>query len=134
MLTDTGKSLEVVTGRATRGVTGRTNHAWGRVAGTGGCARLAGLVMEYGGVIDDFCDGAIKGDFGVPVIRTPEVQYRQACGARRALAMRGQLDTISGQCSVRGLPRARMRAGICSGYVVAGLPGQHHAHELHHHR
>lgn len=86
---------------------------------------MASLVMEHGGVVDDFYGDAIKGDFGVPVIRTGELQYRQDAehAVHCALAMRARLDTINEKCAARGLPCVRMRVGICTGYVVAGCLG-----------
>jgi adenylate cyclase len=86
---------------------------------------MAGLIMEYGGVVDDFYGDAIKGDFGVPVIRTSAAQHRQDAehAVRCALDMRGRLETINERCSAHGLPRVRMRVGICTGYVVAGCLG-----------
>jgi len=81
--------------------------------------------MEHGGVVDDFYGDAIKGDFGVPVIRTSDVQYRQDAenAVRCALAMRERLYTINDKCTDSGLPRVRMRVGICTGSVVAGCLG-----------
>ena len=86
---------------------------------------MASLIMAHGGVVDDYYGDAIKGDFGVPVIRTTEGQYRQDAenAVRCALAMRERLATINNKCIEGGLPRVRVRVGICTGYVVAGCLG-----------
>jgi len=86
---------------------------------------MATLIMDHGGVVDDFYGDAIKGDFGVPVIRTTSEQHRQDAdnAVHCALAMRERLHTINERCRARGLPHLRMRVGISTGSVVAGCLG-----------
>jgi adenylate cyclase len=86
---------------------------------------MATLIMEHKGIVDDYYGDAIKGDFGVPVIRTTMEQERQDAenAVSCALAMRDRLITINERCIERGLPRLRMRVGICTGSVVAGCLG-----------
>lgn len=86
---------------------------------------MATLIMDHGGVVDDFYGDAIKGDFGVPVIRTSREQHRQDAESAVlcALAMRERVHTINERCSAHGLPRLRMRVGISTGSVVAGCLG-----------
>ncbi len=86
---------------------------------------MATLIMEHHGIVDDYYGDAIKGDFGVPVIRNTREQERQDAenAVSCALAMRDRLDTINERCSRQGLPHLRMRLGICTGNVVAGCLG-----------
>jgi len=86
---------------------------------------MATLIMEHDGIVDDFYGDAIKGDFGVPVIRTTKEQERQDAenAVSCALAMRERLLTINKKCSEQGMPHLRMRVGICTGRVVAGCLG-----------
>jgi len=86
---------------------------------------MATLIMDHGGVVDDFYGDAIKGDFGVPVIRTTTEQHRQDAenAVHCALAMRERLHKINERCRARGLPHLRMRVGISTGSVVAGCLG-----------
>ena len=86
---------------------------------------MANRVIEYGGVIDDYYGDAIKANFGVPVPRTTDSEI---CNDARnalhcALAMQASLVDLNEQCAARGLPRLRMRIGICTGTVVAGCLG-----------
>ena len=86
---------------------------------------MATLIIEHKGIVDDYHGDAIKGDFGVPVIRTTreeecqDAEHAVAC----ALAMRESLDKINEKCSEQGLPNLRIRIGICTGSVVAGCLG-----------
>jgi len=86
---------------------------------------MANLVIEHGGVIDDYHGDAIMADFGVPIVRTTEEEIRQDAinAVRCALAMGAALAQYNRQTMERGLPRLRMRVGIASGYVVAGCLG-----------
>lgn len=86
---------------------------------------MANLVIEHGGVIDDYHGDAIMADFGVPIVRTTEDEVRQDAvnAVRCALAMSAALEQYNRQTMARGLPRLRMRVGIASGQVVAGCLG-----------
>jgi len=86
---------------------------------------MANLVIEYGGVIDDYHGDAIMADFGVPLVRTTEDEIRQDAvnAVRCALAMGAALAQYNNQTMEQGLPRLRMRVGIASGDVVAGCLG-----------
>lgn len=87
--------------------------------------RMAGLVMQHGGVVDDYYGDAIKADFGVPIARTNEQAMdedaRQA--VRCALAMGVALETMNRDWEAAGLPHISMRVGIATGEVVAGCLG-----------
>jgi adenylate cyclase len=87
--------------------------------------RMAGLVMQHGGVIDDYFGDAIKANFGVPVARDSERAIdddaRQA--VRCALAMGVALAQMNRDWEAAGLPHISMRVGIATGEVVAGCLG-----------
>jgi adenylate cyclase len=86
---------------------------------------MAGLVMDFGGVVDDYYGDAIKANFGVPLPRTSDEEIAE--DARRAvdcaLAMAGALQRLNAERSREGTPPVRMRLGIATGPVVAGCLG-----------
>jgi adenylate cyclase len=86
---------------------------------------MANRVIEHGGVIDDYYGDAIKANFGVPVPRSTESgmgnDARNALHC--ALAMQAALTEFNERCAASGLPRLRMRIGICTGEIVAGCLG-----------
>ena len=86
---------------------------------------MANQVIEHGGVIDDYYGDAIKVNFGVPVPRTTDSEIRNDArnALRCALAMQAALVDLNEQCVACGLPKLRMRIGICTGTVVAGCLG-----------
>ena len=87
--------------------------------------RMAGLVMEYGGVVDDYFGDAIKANFGVPVARVDEhaIDEDARHAVRCALAMGVALEAMNRDWEAAGLPRISMRVGIATGEVVAGCLG-----------
>ena len=86
---------------------------------------MAGLVMEYGGVVDDYFGDAIKADFGVPIARVDEHAINEDArhAVRCALAMGAALEIMNRNWEAAGLPRISMRVGIATGEVVAGCLG-----------
>lgn len=86
---------------------------------------MARLVMQHGGVVDDYFGDAIKANFGVPVPHTTETEIRQdavnaiAC----ARAMEAELVRLNERWRMEHLPTARMRIGIVTGEAVAGSLG-----------
>lgn len=86
---------------------------------------MAGLIMQYGGVVDSYAGDGIKADFGVPIPRRSDAEIRSdadnavAC----ALAMEGEMARLNRQWGDRGLPEMGMRVGIFTGPVVGGLLG-----------
>jgi adenylate cyclase len=86
---------------------------------------MAGLVLEYGGLVDDYFGDAIMADFGVPLVRTTEAEYRQ--DARNAvdcaLAMRAAIAQLNIQNVKQDLPPVCMRVGINTGEMVVGFLG-----------
>jgi len=81
--------------------------------------------MAHGGVVDDYYGDAIKANFGVPVARTSDAEVED--DARRAVqcavAMTRELVRMNAAWAAQGVPTVRMRAGICTGSVVAGCIG-----------
>jgi len=86
---------------------------------------MAGLVMRYGGIVDDYYGDAIMADFGVPLVRNSEAEIdrdvRSAVDC--ALAMREVVAQLNRDNRAQGLPPVRMRVGICTGPMVAGFLG-----------
>ena len=86
---------------------------------------MAGLVIAYGGVVDDYYGDAIKANFGAPLARTTPDEI--ADDARRAvacaMAMADAMDGINARYAAQALPPARMRIGLSTGLVVAGCLG-----------
>lgn len=87
--------------------------------------RMAGLVMQHGGVIDDYFGDAIKANFGVPVAREEEAAIDEDArrAVRCALAMGAALEQMNRDWKAAGLPHISMRVGIATGEVVAGCLG-----------
>jgi adenylate cyclase len=86
---------------------------------------MANIVIEHGGVIDDYYGDAIKANFGVPIKHSgkPEIREDAVNALRCALDMDAKLSKINSLCDRNATPRLRMRMGICTGNVVAGCIG-----------
>ncbi len=86
---------------------------------------MADLVMEYGGVVDDYAGDGIKANFGVPVPRETKAEIgRDASNAVAcALAMGDKMEQLNAFWQKKGLPVGGMRIGIFTGQVVAGAVG-----------
>ncbi len=83
------------------------------------------LIIDHGGVIDDYAGDAIKADFGVPLRReTDEEVARDAVNAVTcALAMEQTMLRLNDEHARKGLPTVGMRIGIHTGPLVAGCLG-----------
>ncbi len=83
------------------------------------------LIIDHGGVIDDYAGDAIKADFGVPLRReTDEEVARDAVNAVTcALAMEQTMLRLNDEHVRKGLPTVGMRIGIHTGPLVAGCLG-----------
>lgn len=86
---------------------------------------MAGLVIKYGGVVDDYYGDAIKANFGVPLPSTTAEAVRQDAvnAIRCALAMRREMEKLNESWSAEDAPRVKMRMGLATGPVVAGCLG-----------
>ena len=83
------------------------------------------VIMDHGGVIDDYAGDAIKADFGVPLRReTQEEVARDAVNAVTcALAMEQEMLRLNDEHLRKDLPTVGMRIGIHTGPLVAGCLG-----------
>ena len=87
--------------------------------------RMAELVMEHGGMVDDYYGDALKANFGVPLKRTKEAEFSMdaASAVSCALAMCEEVRHLNIELQELELPPLRIRIGICTGEVVAGCLG-----------
>lgn len=87
--------------------------------------RMAELVMEHGGMVDDYYGDAIKANFGVPLKRTKEAEFGMDAtdAVNCALAMCEEVRRLNIELQELKLPPLRTRIGICTGEVVAGCLG-----------
>jgi adenylate cyclase len=86
---------------------------------------MARLVMDHGGVIDNYVGDSIKADFGVPLPRTTEAAIAQdaVAAVNCALAMERELERLNADWQRQKLPTVEMRIGIFTGPVVGGSLG-----------
>jgi adenylate cyclase len=86
---------------------------------------MAQLVMDHGGVIDNYVGDSIKADFGVPLPRTTEAAIGQdaVAAVNCALAMEKELKRLNASWQRQNLPTVEMRIGIFTGPVVGGSLG-----------
>jgi adenylate cyclase len=86
---------------------------------------VAKMIMENGGVIDDYFGDGIKANFGVPFPRTTEAEIRQDAinAVDCALAMEQEIVRLNAEMQGQGRPPLKMRVGIFTGTVVAGSLG-----------
>jgi len=87
--------------------------------------KMTKIVMDHGGIVDDYFGDAIKVNFGVPLPRKAEAEIRQDAlnAVNCALAMDEEMVRLNGVMLEQGLPMLRMRVGIYTGPVVAGSLG-----------
>ena len=86
---------------------------------------MAQLVMDHGGVIDNYVGDSIKADFGVPLPRTTEAAIGKdaVAAVNCALAMERELKRLNANWQQQNLPTVEMRIGIFTGPVVGGSLG-----------
>lgn len=86
---------------------------------------LAGATERHGGFVDDYFGDGMKADFGVPLLRSSEEEYAADAMAAVACAVdiEQQLHALNESWRERGMPQARLRAGIHTGPVVAASIG-----------
>lgn len=87
--------------------------------------RITQVVMQHGGVVDDFFGDGIKVNFGVPVPRRSEREVAEDAlrAVDTALAIGEETVRLNERMQERGLPVLRVRVGICTGEVLAGSLG-----------
>lgn len=86
---------------------------------------MAHVIIEHGGVIDDYAGDGIKANFGVPLPRSTDLEISQDAvnAVRCALAMEQELRRLNERWAAQDLPTVGMRIGIGTGPVVAGSLG-----------
>ena len=86
---------------------------------------MAQLVMDHGGVVDNYVGDSIKADFGVPLPRTTEAGIAKdaVAAVNCALAMERELKRLNANWQQQNLPTVEMRVGIFTGPVVGGSLG-----------
>lgn len=83
------------------------------------------LVMQHGGVIDDYAGDGIKANFGIPLPRKTNAEISQDAvnAVNCALAMEKEIERLNVICQERHLPAVGIRIGIFTGSAVAGAVG-----------
>ena len=83
------------------------------------------VIMEHGGIIDDYAGDSIKANFGVPLKRESQADVaKDAINAVTcALAMEQEMHQMNERHEETGLPTVGMRIGIHTGPVLAGCVG-----------
>jgi adenylate cyclase len=86
---------------------------------------MAGLIMKFGGVVDNYAGDCIKADFGVPIPRKnfSEIRSDAVNAVSCALAMEQEMSRLNILWGEKGLPEMGVRVGIFTGPVVGGLLG-----------
>jgi adenylate cyclase len=86
---------------------------------------MAEVVMAHGGVVDDYAGDGVKANFGVPLPRTGEKEFRQDAvnAVTCALTMERELKRLNELLRSQRLPSVGLRIGMCTGTVVAGSVG-----------
>ena len=82
-------------------------------------ARMTGVVVEYGGTVNEFIGDAIFAIFGAPMAYEDHAERGAAC----AIAMQRAMEDVNGAHAARGLPRFEMGIGLNSGEAVVGNIG-----------
>jgi adenylate cyclase len=87
--------------------------------------RMTGIIMNHGGIIDDFAGDGIKANFGLPLPVQSESAIRgdALAAVRSALDMEGEMHRLNAHWREKGLPEVGMRIGIYTGPAVAGALG-----------
>ena len=81
--------------------------------------RMADVITDYYGTIDEFIGDAILVIFGAPILREDDALRAVACAIDMQRAMAG----VNTQLAERGLPKLEMGIGINTGEVVVGNIG-----------
>jgi adenylate cyclase len=87
--------------------------------------RMTAIIMDHGGIIDDFAGDGIKANFGLPLPMQSESVIRSDAlrAVRSALDMEREMYRLNAHWREKGLPEVGMRIGIYTGPAVAGALG-----------
>jgi class 3 adenylate cyclase len=81
--------------------------------------RIADIVIEHGGTINEFIGDAVFAVFGAPLDHPDHAERAAGC----ALAMQGAMAAINAAHAAAGLPRFEMGVGLHTGEAVVGNIG-----------
>jgi adenylate cyclase len=86
---------------------------------------MAKAVMAEEGVVEKYIGDSIMAVFGVPLVRTTQVQIAHDArnAVRCALAMQKEMERLNAEWKQRNMPVCSMRIGIHTGPLVAGSLG-----------
>jgi class 3 adenylate cyclase len=82
-------------------------------------ARMTPVILEHGGMIDEFIGDAILVVFGAPFVRADDTERAVRCAQRMQEAM----PAVNEEARALGLPDLSMGIGVHCGTVVAGNIG-----------
>jgi adenylate cyclase len=87
--------------------------------------RMATLVDDYGGMVNDFLGDGLMATFGVPIKRETDAEIAEDAtnAVRCALAMQAALEEMNATWEKKGRPTARLRVGILTGPASIGVIG-----------
>ena len=88
-------------------------------------ASMGHTVMKYGGLIEEYGDGAIKAHFGAPVPRTAENEIQQDArqAAQCALAMSHEINQVNDRWKEHHFPPLTIQIAMSTGQAIAGSIG-----------
>ncbi len=86
-------------------------------------AALTDVIMEHGGVLDDYAGDGIKANFGVPFSEPGEIAGQARRSIECALALGDVLTRLNREWASKGRSSVAMRVGIHTGLVVVGTVG-----------
>jgi class 3 adenylate cyclase len=89
-------------------------------------AAMARVVVDHGGIVDNYFGDALKADFGVPFARatSDDILQDASQGVACALAMGEALQVLNRRWQDRGFPPIDLRVGLSTGEVVAACIGR----------
>lgn len=86
-------------------------------------AELTDVIMQNGGVLDDYAGDGIKASFGVPFCDPDAIAEQAARAVSCALQLGQTLTRLNDEWHAKGRARVGMRIGIHTGTVVVGTVG-----------
>ncbi len=86
-------------------------------------ARMTDVIMENGGVLDDYAGDGIKANFGVPINDPDNIDRDAAQALRCAMALGDALTALNREWKERGREPVAMRVGVHTGQVAVGTVG-----------
>jgi class 3 adenylate cyclase len=84
--------------------------------------KMAEIITNWNGTIDEFIGDAILAFFGAPTMREDDAERAAAC----ALEMQCAMEQVNAENRRQGLPDVEMGIGIATGDVIVGNIGSEH--------